>query len=306
MMNAAGINDRRNTNAMRWSLGIGILMLGGKSLAYWLTGSAAILSDALESVIHLAAVAFAAISLHLSQSPAKENSPYGYGRIAFVSAGFEGGMISIAAFGIIALAVQKWLAGLELEQLGRGTLITLAASLINLALGLYLVRTGRSTRSLILEANGKHVLTDSWTSFGIVFGLSLVLLTGWKPLDPLIAILVALNILWSAWGLMARSVRGLLDIVDPAVNAKLHAVAEQAATELGIQQHQLRPRDTGEQVIADVHLLFPRAMPLGQAHSLATEFERLLAQRVDFPIEIVSHLESIEDHDEIHNFTRVT
>src|SRR3954470_12313566 len=107
MMNAAGINDRRNTNAMRWSLGIGILMLGGKSLAYWLTGSAAILSDALESVIHLAAVAFAAISLHLSQSPAKENSPYGYGRIAFVSAGFEGGMISIAAFGIIALAVQK-------------------------------------------------------------------------------------------------------------------------------------------------------------------------------------------------------
>jgi len=291
------VHHQQNRHAMRWSLAMGFVMLAGKSTAYWLTGSAAILSDAVESVIHIVAVGFAAFSLRLNQSPAGEDSPYGYGRIAFVSAGFEGGMISIAAVWIIVLAVQRLIAGPVVERLGLGTLMTLAASLVNLALGLYLVRTGRRNRSIILEANGKHVLTDSWTSFGVVAGLILVLLTRWAPLDPLVAIAVALNILWSAWALMRHSVRGLLDITDPQMASQLSANAAEVATSLGIVQHALRSRNTGQQIIADVHLLFPGEMPLTRAHELASQFEQALAERLDFPIEIVSHLESIEDHE---------
>ena len=201
--------------AMRLSLAFGVLMLVGKVGAYLLTGSAAILSDAAESVIHVVAVAFAAFSLRLSTRPADERFRYGYERITFFSAGFEGAMIILAAIFIIAAAVQKWLAGLQLQNLGMGALFVLAASLINAGLGWYLVRTGRRTHSLILEANGKHVLTDSWTSFGVVGGLALVLLTGWKPFDPLCAIAVAINILWSGGHLVWRSATGLMDYADP-------------------------------------------------------------------------------------------
>ena len=183
--------------AMRMSLAIGVLMLVGKTSAYLITGSAAILSDAAESIIHVIAVGFAAYSLWLSVKPADQRFHYGYERITFFSAGFEGAMIILAAIAIIAAAIQKWLSGLQIDRLGLGTLVVLAAAIINALLGWYLVRTGRRNNSLILEANGKHVLTDSWTSFGVVFGLGLVMLTGWKPLDPLIAIAVALNILWS-------------------------------------------------------------------------------------------------------------
>jgi cation diffusion facilitator family transporter len=285
---------------MRLSFIVGIFMLLGKVTAYRLTGSAAILSDAAESVIHVIAVAFAAFSLWLSQKPARAGSPYGYERITFFSAGFEGGMILIAAIWIIAAAIEKWRAGLHFESLGMGTMLTAAASLINLALGWYLVRTGKRTQSLILIANGKHVLTDSWTSFGVVGGLLLVLFTGWKPFDPIIAIAVALNIIWSAYVLIRTSVRGLLDLPDPERDARITAIVEPLAAELGIGYHRLRFRDTGQHVIVSLHLLFPRVTPLGDAHELATQFEEQLAARLDFPIEVISHLESIEDHPTRH------
>ncbi len=198
----------RNTEtaiAMRWSLSVGVLMLIGKTAAWYVTGSAAILSDALESIVHVAAVAFAAFSLWLSTRPANQEYLYGYERISYFSAGFEGSMIVLAAVSIIVAAIQKWLTGLELERLGLGTLLVAAAGLLNLGLGLYLVRTGKRAHSLILEANGKHVLTDSWTSFGVVGGLLIVIWTGWKPFDPLIAIAVALHILWSGAKLLWRS-----------------------------------------------------------------------------------------------------
>jgi cation diffusion facilitator family transporter len=275
-------------------------MLVGKTAAYWFTGSAAILSDAIESVIHVAAVGFAAFSLSLSRLPARQASPYGYERIGFLSAGFEGGMISVAAFWIIIIAVQKWMGGLRIERLGTGTLITLSAALVNLALGMYLVRTGRRTNSLILDANGQHVLTDSWTSFGVVGGLALVLITGWKAFDPLIAIAVALNILWSAARLIKRSVRGLLDLPDPAIAEQIRVNASAACTELGIGHHRLRFRDTGRHIMVDVHLLFPKDLPVGRAHELATEFEQRLAAQLGSSIEVVSHLEAVEDHDRVH------
>ncbi|MCP5117091.1 MAG: cation diffusion facilitator family transporter [bacterium] len=160
---------------MRLSLAIGILMLISKTAAFWLTGSAAILSDAAESVVHVVAVAFAVFSLWLSTKPADSRFPFGYERITFFSAGFEGALIILAAVTIIYEAIRKWLAGLTLENIGLGAGLILAASLVNAGLGWYLVRVGRRNNSLILEANGKHVLTDSWTSFGVVGGLLLVI-----------------------------------------------------------------------------------------------------------------------------------
>lgn len=177
--------ERRDAQfAMRLSLALGIAMLLAKVTAYFLTHSAAILSDAAESVVHVVAVAFAAFSLRLSAKPAAPEFLYGYERITFFSAGFEGGMIILAAIAILVAAIDKWIHGLQLENLGLGTLLLLGAGILNAALGYYLLRVGRRTRSLILEADGKHVLTDSWTSFGVVGGLLLVLFTRWKPFDP--------------------------------------------------------------------------------------------------------------------------
>jgi cation diffusion facilitator family transporter len=299
--------ERRNRRfAMRLSLVVGLAMMVGKVAAYLLTGSAAILSDAAESVVHVVAVAFAAFSLWLSSRPANSKFLYGYERITFFSAGFEGAMIVLAAAVIIYAAIQKWLAGLRLEHLGMGALFVLAAGLINAALGWYLVRTGRRTHSLILEANGKHVLTDSWTSFGVVGGLCLVLLTGWKPFDPLCAIAVALNIVWSGGHLIWRSATGLLDYSDPEVGRTLRRRLDELCHQLGVQYHGLRFRTTGNRLLVEVHLLFPHETPVGDAHSIATQIEERLPEGLDVPAEVITHLESLEDHAQVHREAHYT
>ena len=287
--------------AMRLSLGVGILMLAGKMTAYLLTGSAAILSDAAESVVHVVAVAFAAFSLWLSTKPADRKFPFGYERISFFSAGFEGALIILAAVTIIYEAIRKWLEGLPLENLGLGAALVLVASVINAALGWYLVRIGRRNNSLILEANGKHVLTDSWTSFGVVGGLVLVILTGWKPFDPICAIAVALNILWSGGRLVKRSVGGLMDYTDPELRRKLDASVQQICDELDMRYHGVRCRNAGHRLIVHVHLLFPYHTELGAAHRLATELEERLPAMLGTPAEVVTHLESEEDHSLVHH-----
>ena len=285
---------------MRLSLIVGVAMLGGKTFAYAITGSAAIMSDAAESIIHVIAVAFAAFSLWLSARPANARFNYGYERIAFFSAGFEGALIIIAALTIIVAAIQKWMAGLQIEQLGVGTAIVAAAGALNAALGGYLVYTGRTSRSLILEANGKHVLTDSWTSFGVVLGLLLVIWTGWKPFDPLCAIAVALNILWSGGGLIRRSVAGLMDYSDPEVRRAVENALTTECRARGMRFHEVRLRSLGQRVLVDVHLLFPFEMPLGEAHRIATAVEQTVEQQVAFDVELVTHLESFDDHEIVH------
>jgi len=293
--------ERRDQRfAMRLSLAFGVAMMVGKVAAYVLTGSAAILSDAAESVVHVIAVAFAVFSLWLSSRPANDKYLYGYERITFFSAGFEGAMIVLAAIAIIYAAISKWLAGLRLEHLGLGTLFVLAAAVVNLALGWYLVRTGRRTHSLILEADGKHVLTDSWTSFGVVGGLCLVLVTGWKPLDPLVAIAVALNIVWSGGHLIWRSATGLLDYSDPEVGRKLRERLDELCHELGVHYHGVRFRTTGNRLLVEVHLLFPHGTAVGEAHGVATQIEERLPEGFDFPAEVITHLESLEDHESVH------
>jgi len=292
--------------AMRLSLAVGLLMLLGKTAAYYVTGSAAILSDFAESVVHVIAVAFAAFSLRLSTKPAAPTFLYGYERITFFSAGFEGAMIVVAAVFILVEAVGKWLAGLPLEHLGPGTLLLLGAGLLNAWLGWYLLRVGKRSHSLILEADGKHVLTDSLTSFGVVAGLVLVMLTGWKPFDPLVAIAVAANILWSGGRLAWRSAVGLLDYSDPQTGKQIRERLDVICNELGVQYHGVRYRATGYRQIIEVHLLFPHATAVGEAHRLATMLEERLPVELGKPAEVITHLESLEDHENVHSTEHYT
>jgi cation diffusion facilitator family transporter len=265
-----------------------------------MTHSAAIFSDAAESVIHVIAVGFAAFSLRLSTRPASSQFLYGYERITFFSAGFEGAMIVVAAIAIIFESIRRWIAGLQLEHLGAGLLLVLMAGILNAGLGYYLLRIGRRTNSLILEANGKHVLTDSWTSFGVVGGLGLVLLTHWKPFDPLVAIAVAANILWSGGHLVWSSAVGLLDHSDPKAGRKIRAGLDAICSELTIQYHGVRFRTTGYRQIIEVHLLFPRLTSVSEAHRLATILEERLPAELGMPAEVITHLEPLEDHADVH------
>lgn len=287
--------------AIRLSLAVGILMFAGKTFAYRITGSAAILSDAAESVVHVAAVAFAAYSLRLSFKPADENHPYGHEKIAFFSAGFEGAMIVIAALYILFEAIQKWLVGLQLERLGEGALIVAGAALLNGALGSYLIWKGRRYRSLILEANGRHVLTDCYTSLGVLVGLGLTLLTGWLPFDPILAILVALNILWSGGKLIRQAFGGLMDERDAHVDTTVRAALEAVIPNHVVEYHGLRHRRMGDSIYIDVHLLFREGKLLCDAHEVATGLEEQIASAL-LPHRAVmtTHLECVERHGSHH------
>jgi len=292
--------------AMRLSLVVGVLMLVAKLAAYLLTGSSAIFSDTAESVVHVVAVSFAAFSLWLSTRPAVPEFHYGYERITFFSAGFEGAMIVLAAGSIVVTTAQKWRHGLTFDHLGSGVMLILAAGVVNAFLGWYLVRMGKRSHSLILEADGKHVLTDSWTSFGVVVGLGLVMVSGWKPFDPLVAFAVAANILWSGGRLMWQSIKGLLDYSDPKIGHQIRNQLDVICEELGLCYHGVRFRTTGYRQIIEVHLLFPHTMAVGEAHRKATQLEERLTIDLEVPAEVTTHLESLEDHAEVHHVRHYT
>lgn len=286
--------------AMNLSLGVGILMLIIKFGAYLLTGSAAIFADAIETIVHVIAVAFASFSLRLSQKPADVSHPYGHAKIGFFSAGAEGALIVFAAFFIIHDAVTKWMAGLVLENIGLGTLLTALTVLINGGLGLYLVWVGKRKNSLILEANGKHVLTDAWTSIGVIIGLILTAMTGWLPWDPIFAILVACNILVAGFSLIKRSVRGLMDEAEPAIHAQLIDLLDQEVKPHGIAYHALRHRNLGDGHWVDLHLLFDDDTPIEKAHAIATQIERAAMEKLPPGSVVTTHLEPRRDHGRLH------
>ena len=292
--------------AMNLSLGVGLLMFVMKMGAYLLTGSAAILSDAAESVVHVAAVLFAAYSLRLSYKPADASHLYGHAKISFFSAGFEGAMIILAALYIIYESLHKWRAGLQLENLGAGTALTAAAAAINGGLGGYLVWVGRRKSSFILTANGKHVLTDCWTSLAVLVGLGLVLTTGWLPFDPLCGIVMACNILWSGAGLIRSAFVGLMDQADPEAQARLTELLERETRQHGLSYHQLRHRNLGDAHWVEVHLLFPEGVSLVDAHRTATSIEQVIEHALEPRAHVTTHLESAADHAELHPQERLS
>jgi cation diffusion facilitator family transporter len=287
--------------AMWVSLAVGFLMLGTKVFAYGMTGSAAILSDAAESVVHVVAVSFAAYSLWLSRKPPDPSHLYGHDKIAFFSAGFEGAMIILAAVYIVSESIHRLIAGPKVENLGAGALLVLVAGLINGALGGYLVWVGNKHRSLILEADGKHVLTDCWTSLGVLVGLGLTMLTGWLRFDPVVAILVALNILWMGSKLIRRSIGGLMDEVDPLVESQIRRLLVEMTSKAGVEFHGLRQRNAGNTNWVEFHLLFPKDTSLESAHALATKIEERIQHDSTMRTEVISHLETLEDHHEVHS-----
>ena len=286
--------------AMKLSLGVGILMLVMKVYAFVVTGSAAIFSDAAESVVHNFAVGFALFSLWFASKPADRSHPYGHDKISYFSAGLEGTLIVFAAVVIIYAAVMKWIHGLQLENLGVGIFFTVAATLINAALGLFLVLRGKKYHSIILEANGHHVLTDSWTSLGVIVGLVLAKYTGWLPFDPICAILVACNILWAGFSLMRRSVGGLMDEADPKMDEKLRAILDRETQKHGIAYHELRHRNAGRTTWVELHLLFPDETHIKTAHRVATEIERVVEREMKESVEVTTHLEPKVDHARVH------
>ena len=286
--------------AIRLSLAVGFLMLAGKTFAYTITGSVAILSDAAESVVHVIAVGFAAFSLWLSLKPADHSHLYGHEKIGFFSAGMEGMMIVIAAFYIIYTSIAKWMTGLQLQNLETGALVTAAAAVVNAFLGWYLVRQGRRSRSLVLVANGKHVLTDSWTSFAVIVGLLLVMWTGWLPFDPIIAIAAAINILWSGGRLIRQSVGGLMDEADPVFERQLRQALDLETQKRGLWYHEVRYRHSGTSMWVEFHLLFPRGSFIEEAHWKATEIEAALKEALPVSLNIITHLEPREEHDQTH------
>jgi len=288
------------TRAMRLSLAIGFVMLVLKMGAYILTGSAAILGDAAESVVHVAAVMFATFSLGLLHKPADSDHPYGHSKIAFFSAGIEGGLIVVAALFIIYESVRRWFLHLPPANLDEGLALTGLTIAINAALGTYLIRIGKRGGSLILESNGKHVLTDVWTSLGALVGLGLVALTGWHGWDPIFGILMAANIIWTGYGLMRQSVGGLMDSADPKLDAALDAALRRETEKHGLKFHALRHRDAGEMHYVEVHLLFADDIMLRDAHRTATEIEHAVQASVDRSVLITTHLECQGDHDELH------
>jgi cation diffusion facilitator family transporter len=294
--------DRRAGWAMKASLLLGFVMLALKLGAYLITGSAAILGDAAESVVHVAAVMFAAYSFTLVGKPADEDHRYGHSKAEFFSAGVEGALIIIAAVYISYVSISHWIGGTAPANLDRGVPLIAATVGINLVLGLILLREGKRASSLILTANGHHVLTDAWTSLGALLGLGLMTLTGQTWWDPVCGLLIAANILYTGFTLISRSVGGLMDSADPHMTRRLdHALAHSTHAR-GVTFHALRHRDSGSIHWVEVHLQFPDDISLKAAHRIATEIEREVIQAVEKKVIITTHLECLgdEDHDETH------
>jgi len=294
-------DTRTQRFAMRLSLAVGFGMLAIKMGAYLLTGSSAILSDAAESVVHVIAVGFATYSLWLSHTPPDKDHLYGHERITYFSAGVEGGLIIAAALFILFESIPELWGVPEISSLDWGTGLVALAGAINAVLGGYLVYLGKKQNSLILEANGRHVLTDTWTSVGVVAGLVLVLFTGWKILDPIMAIIVAVNILFSGYHLIRRASTGLMDKVDPEQDKIIRDILEEAESGGACKFHELRHRNTGRTAWVEVHLLFPEDHSLKTAHRKATEIERQIGASLPGDVIVTTHLEPLEHHSAEHH-----
>jgi cation diffusion facilitator family transporter len=298
--NLGAARESRLWRAMSWSLGIAIGMVFLKMGAYFITGSAAILSDAAEAIVHVVAVLFATYSLRLSSKPADATHRYGHAKIGFFSAGVEGSLILLVAFYIYFHSGKKLISPEPVENLAIGIVLTIVAAAISGALGLYLIRTGRKDHSLVVEANGKHTLADCWTSAAVLLSLILTWIFRWAPIDPLIGILIATNILITGIRLVRSGFSGLMDAADPAIQRSIVELLDRETRQRGISYHNLRHRNLGDTNWVEFHLVFPAGVLLSDAHRVATEIERTLEANVPSGAKVTTHLESALDHDIIH------
>jgi cation diffusion facilitator family transporter len=288
---------RLRMKAIVVSLLVGIVLLAVKFWTYRLTLSSAILSDALESIINVAASAFATLSIWMAAKPPDIDHPYGHGKIEYFSAGFEGALIIGAAIGIFYSGIRHLLAPQPLPNLPEGIGILTAATAVNLLLALFLLHTGRRTDSIALKADGMHILTDVITSSGVVFGLVLVALTGWLWLDGTIACLVGLNILVTGGKLLRQSFARLMDASDPALLDRLTELIDGHRRPGWIDIHQLRAWQAGSLIHVDLHLVLPKDAPLFEAHCEAKALERMLIEQFQGNISVLVHMDPCEVHE---------
>ena len=272
------------------SIAAALLTIGLKSGAYLLTGSVGLLSDAAESLVNLVAAVVALVALHVAARPADDNHNFGHGKAEYFSAGIEGLMIFVAAGVILVSSVQRFLHPAALESIGLGLAISTVATAVNWAVGLLLLRAGTAHRSVTLSADGKHLLTDVWTSVGVIIGVLLVGLTGWQRLDPIVAAIVGVNILVTGLRLVSQSVTSLLDAALPADDlARVASVLDRMRT-AEIDFADLRTRESGRHRFVSLTVLVPGAWSVEQAHDLADDVEAAIAK--DLPDTAVqTHLE---------------
>ena len=265
-----------------------------KTGAWLLTGSVGLLSDAAESVVNLVAAVVALVALRWAAKPADEDHAYGHAKAEYFSAGVEGALIFVAAVTIGAAAIPRLLDPQAIDHVGVGLVVSAAASAINLGVALVLLRAGRRHRSITLEADGRHLMTDVWTSAGVIAGVAAVALTGWQRLDPVIALLVAVNILVTGSRLVRRSVGGLMDqaLSEPELEA-IRQVLQPFERE-GVRFHALRTRQAGRRAFVSVHVLVPRVWTVQRGHDEVERVEGALRGRLSYAT-VFTHLEPIED-----------
>jgi cation diffusion facilitator family transporter len=286
---------RESLTRFAWlSIAAAIATITLKFGAYWLTGSVGLLSDAAESVVNLIAAVVALYVLIVAARPADDSHHFGHSKAEYLSAVVEGAMIFVAAVFIIVAAVRRFIHPEALENIGVGLAISIVASLLNGSVALILLRAGREHRSITLVADGKHLLTDVWTSVGVVVGVLLVALTGWLRLDPIVAMLVGANIIWTGWHLIRHSVGGLLDRSLDAESQSLidEVLAEYASDE--VRFHAVRSREAGHRSFLSMHVLVPGSWSVRRGHDLVEEIEQRLLVAIAH-LEVSTHLEPLED-----------
>ncbi len=295
-MKAINKADRSSLTRYAWlSIAAAVLTIGLKAAAYLLTGSVGLLSDALESMVNLVGALMALAMLTIAAQPADDKHAFGHSKAEYFSSGIEGTLILGAAVGIAATAISRLIAPKPLEQIGIGIGVSLAASVINFIVARILLKAARRNNSITLEANSRHLMTDVWTSGGVLVGVGAVVLTGWERLDPIIALVVAANIVWSGFHIVRESVMGLM---DTALSAEHQAVLKQVlATHMeveGVQYHALRTRQAGALQFISFHVLVPGEWTVHQGHQLLERIEADI-RRLLPAATVLTHLESVDD-----------
>ena len=287
----------KNTSLTRFawlSIAAALITMGLKTGAWWLTGSVGLLSDAMESVVNLLGGMMALSMLTVAERPADEEHPYGHGKAEYFSSGFEGALILIAAISIAVASVQRLIHPSTLESIGLGLAISVGASLINLVVALLLLRAGKRHRSITLEANAHHLLADVWTSVGVVVGVGLVALTGWQQLDPIVALIVAANIVWTGFCIIRQSILGLMDAALPLEDRAAVEKVLKSFEEGVVQFHALWTRHAGSRKFISVHVLVPGDWSVQHGHHLTEQIENEIRRTLPGAI-VFTHLESLDD-----------